>query len=394
MSQAKPDGFLEKYERAVESGVLAADVAQHKAAEAFEQLFQQLTPPNTSRKHRWPRRKETAVHSSGLYLWGDVGRGKSMLMDMFVELCSASPSHPQISRIKHEPVEGDPGIRRDDRLKIRRVHFHAFMLDVHQRLFIYRQQGNGEVIARVIAQIANEVRVLCLDELQVSDVTDAMILARLFGGLMDAGLTVIFTSNRHPRDLYHGGLQREQFLKFVDLMSARIPIINIDSKQDYRLAQLKAMKQTYIFPRNELSDDFLMESWRNLTHGATNEPLRIEVDGRTLRVDKHTRGVAWLTFAELCMRPLGAKDYLELCSYCHTILLQGVPRLTREDRNEAKRFVTLIDTLYDHRVKIIITAETAPEGIYEAGDGTFEFSRTISRLTEMQSEAYLALEKI
>ncbi len=369
MSQAKPTSFLEAYEQAIASGSLAADAAQRKAAVAFERVFQQLVSPAAPAKRRFLWFKKKLPTADGLYVWGDVGRGKSMLMDMFVRCI-------------------------EKQKKTQRVHFHAFMRDVHKRLFSYREHTQGDVMEQVIAGLANEYEVLCLDELQVTDVTDAMVLARLFSGLMDAGVTVLFTSNRQPKDLYQGGLQREQFLKFISLLTARMPIVSIDSPNDYRLAQLKAMNQTYMFPRNGASDDFLLESWKALTHGAPNAPLRIEIDGRILRLDKHAHGVAWLTFAELCMRPLGAGDYLELCNYCHTILLQGVPRLAREDRNEAKRFVTLIDTLYDRRVKLIITAETAPVGIYETGDGTFEFARTVSRLIEMQSEAYLALAKI
>lgn len=369
MPQSKPNSFITAYEQKIAEGSLRADPAQRKAAEAFELLYQQLTMPETPLKLRWLRRKAAANHPAGLYVWGDVGRGKSMLMDLFV------------STIEKKNLT-------------RRVHFHAFMRDVHKRLFAYRQTHADDVMARVIAEIASEVRLLCLDELQVTDVTDAMILSRLFEGLMDAGVTVVFTSNRPPHELYQGGLQREQFLKFVELLLARLPIIKIDSTEDYRLAQLRAMKRTYVFPRDDAADDFLLESWSALTHGQPTTPLRIEVDGRVLRVDKHSYGVAWLTFAELCNRPLGSGDYLELCNYCHTIILQGIPRLTREDRNEAKRFVTLIDALYDRRVKLIATAETPPDGIYEAGDGTFEFGRTVSRLMEMQSEAYLGLAKI
>lgn len=369
MPQSKPNSFITAYDRNLASGALREDAAQRKAAEAFELLYQQLTMPETPLKLRWLRRKAAATHPAGLYVWGDVGRGKSMLMDLFVSTIE-----------KHKPT--------------RRVHFHAFMRDVHKRLFAYRQTHSGDVLEQVIEQLAGEVRLLCLDELQVTDVTDAMILSRLFEGLIDAGVTVVFTSNRPPHELYQGGLQREQFLKFVELLKARLPIVTLDSPHDYRLAQLRAMKRTYMFPRDEAADDFLLESWSALTHGQPSQPLRIEVDGRVLRVDKHAGGVAWLTFAELCMRPLGSGDYLELCNYCHTVILQGIPRLKREDRNEAKRFVTLIDALYDHRVKLIATAETAPNEIYEAGDGTFEFGRTVSRLMEMQSEAYLGLAKI
>lgn len=369
MGQDKPQGFIAHYEAALAHGRIRADVAQRQAAERLEQLYQELVHGKPAPRRRLLALRAAPERPSGLYLWGDVGRGKSMLMDLFVE------------SIK-------------DDCATRRMHFHAFMREVHRRLFAYRQLQSTDVMAQVIAELAGEFTLLCLDELQVSDVTDAMILSRLFEGLMEAGVCVVFTSNRPPSELYQGGLQREQFLKFVDLVVARLPILKIDSPHDYRLAQLRAMKQTYVYPRDAAADQFLMQSWEALTHGLPNEPLNIEVDGRILKVQKHTHGVAWLTFAELCMRPLGAGDYLELCSYCHTILLQGIPKLTREERNEAKRFVTLIDTLYDHRVKLIATAETAPEGIYEAGDGTFEFARTVSRLMEMQSEAYLAAPKI
>jgi cell division protein ZapE len=368
MSQAKPDGFLSVYEAAVTSGALKPDPAQRKAAEAFATLYDQLLQPTTPLKRRWLGLLSAPEQPAGLYVWGDVGRGKSMLMDLFV------------AEIKqHMPTQ--------------RVHFHAFMRDVHKRLFAYRQTHGDTVMEHVIAELARETKLLCLDELQVSDVTDAMILQKLFSGLMDAGVTVVFTSNRPPKELYQGGLQREQFIKFIELLQSRMPIIKIDSAEDYRLAKLKAMNRTYMYPRNEAADDFVLESWNALTQGAPNEPLRIEVDGRILRVDKHAHGVAWMTFAELCMRPLGTGDYLELCKYCNTLILQGIPKLTKDDRNEARRFVTLIDSLYDTRVKLIATAETPPDGIYEAGDGNFEFQRTVSRLIEMQSEAYLKQPK-
>ncbi len=368
MPHRKPNSFITAYEQKIADGNLRVDVAQRHAAEAFELLYQQLTMPETPLKRRWLRRKAAAARPAGLYVYGDVGRGKSMLMDLFVVSISA-----------HTPT--------------RRVHFHAFMRDVHRRLFVYRKAQSTDALAQVIDELASDMRLLCLDELQVSDVTDAMILARLFEGLMDAGIAVVFTSNRAPHELYQGGLQREQFMQFVGLLEARIPTIRIESATDYRLQKLKAIARSYMYPRNEASDDFLYESWKALTEGKANDPLRIAIDGRILRLDKHVDGVAWLTFAELCMRPLGSGDYLELCNYCHTILLQGVPKLMREDRNEAKRFVTLIDALYDCRVNVIITAETAPEGIYEAGDGNFEFARTVSRLIEMQSESYMAQAK-
>lgn len=366
MSNRQVSPFLADYHCAVNSGKLQADPAQLHAAEALGALYGELMEL-TPKKRLFGLLGTERPPAPGLYLWGDVGRGKSMLMDRFV------------AAVKKKK-------------KTRRVHFHAFMLDVHKRLFAFRQlSGGGDLLPKLIAELVEETQVLCLDEMQVHDVTDAMILSQLFAGLLDHGVAVVFTSNRHPRDLYQGGLQREQFLEFVALLEARMPIVELKSPIDYRLQQLKSMAQTYKYPCNAESDDFLLDSWTRLTGGECSEPLRIDVQGRVLRVDKHCKGIAWLTFDELCVRPLGANDYLELARFCHTVLLQGIPALSPEYRNEAKRFVTLIDALYDHRVKLIATAATAPQEIYPSGDGNFEFHRTVSRLMEMQSETYLAL---
>ena len=274
----------------------------------------------------------------------------------------------------------------------KRIHFHAFMLDVHKRLHAWRKtHGADDFLPRVVQDIAENIRLLCLDEFQVTDVTDAMILSRLFTGLMDAGVVVVMTSNRHPKDLYKGGLQRDQFLKFVDVVKARMEIVEIASPHDYRLAQLAAMQATFVQPLGEEADAFLHESWNRLTGDGRSYRLDIEVQGRVLRIDKHHSGIAWLTFDELCARPLGANDYLELATLCHTLLLQNIPAMRLEDRNEAKRFVTLIDALYEHKVKLLATAAAPPDALYPSGDGSFEFQRTASRLHEMQSERYLAL---
>jgi cell division protein ZapE len=362
---------LNVYRASLAAGSLRPDSAQEEAIGRLDALYRRLTGlaeiTSKPRFKLFSKRLETASkQTAGIYVWGAVGRGKSMLMDSFVDCIKAS--------------------RRS-----RRVHFHAFMIDVHRRLHHLRRHDSEEdLLPRLIHELAQEQEVLYLDEFQVTDVTDAMILSRLFGGLMDAGVVVLFTSNRPPRELYQHGLQREQFLKFVDLLEARIEILELKSPCDYRLAQLKSMHQTYMFPRDSTADDFLIASWEMLTHGAASQPLELQIQGRMLHIEKHYHGIAWLTFGELCVRPLGAGDYLELARVCHTVLLQGIPALTPEHRNEARRFVTLVDALYDHRVKLIATAATAPEGIYPAGDGNFEFARTVSRLIEMQSETYLA----
>ncbi|OYW13929.1 MAG: hypothetical protein B7X02_01140 [Rhodospirillales bacterium 12-54-5] len=367
MIQALQHGFLEKYQARVAAGKLTPDAAQAKAVQAMSRLYESLLVVGKPKKSRFFKRKKPS--ESGLYLWGEVGRGKSMLMDLLVE--SISPQLPT-----------------------RRAHFHAFMLDIHRRLFAFRQMSQADPLPKVIAEIASECRVLCLDEMQVHDVADAMILSRLFEGLLAAGVCAVFTSNRPPEGLYQGGLQRDQFEGFIALLNATLPIVKLDGATDYRREQHKAFENHYVYPRNGEADEFLLNVWSQLTDGAPSSPLRIEVQGRTLRVDKHACGVAWLTFAELCVRPLGASDYLALIAQVHTVLLQGIPQLKVEDRNEAKRFVTLIDTLYDHRIKLFATAETPPEGIYAHGDGTFEFARTVSRLIEMQSDEYVALAKI
>lgn len=359
---------LQRYEAKLTYNELAADTGQRAAMEALDGLYHYILM--RSRPGFIRRITGEAKHARGLYLWGDVGRGKSMLMDIFVECLK-------------------------DLRKTRRVHFHEFMRDVHARLHAFRQlDSQGDVLPRVVKEIAHETDVLCLDEFQVHDVTDAMILARLFSGLFDAHVRVVFTSNRAPRDLYQGGLQREQFMHFVqDVLEERVEIHELQSPTDYRMQQIKALRTTYMFPRDGAADDFLWESWNMLTKGAPSAPFVLRVHGRVIEIDKHVDGIAWFTFGELCMRPLGAHDYLEIAKACRMIFLQGIPELTPEQRNEAKRFVTLIDAIYDMRVKLVCTAATKPENIYAHGDGSFEFARTVSRLHEMQSDTYLALPK-
>ncbi len=368
MTQSAILSPLARYEQLLASAKLSPDEAQRALILRLEKLYQTLLDAPTKGIKRLLK---PARAPAGLYIYGEVGRGKTMAMDVFAAAIS-----PHFST--------------------RRVHFHAFMLDVHKRLHAFRSLNvRADSMPQLIDELAAEQRILCLDEFQVHDVADAAILSRLFGGLLEAGVCVIFTSNRKPHDLYQGGLQRELFLKFVDeVIVARMEIVSLQSPHDYRLQQLQALQKTFYYPRNLESDEALLTSWQALTGGAPSQALNIEVQGRILRIDKHAQGVAWLTFPELCMRPLGASDYLELTRMIHTLILQGIPALTPEQRNEAKRFVTLIDTLYDHRIKCIFSAETPPEGIYAKGDGSFEFARTVSRLTEMQSANYLAGGKL
>lgn len=352
---------------------LQPDAGQAAAVALLDRYFVALQSGKTLRKRRsiaafFARSKRNAAlpDQCGVYLWGDVGRGKSMLMDVFYDTLHSTPK--------------------------KRVHFHAFMQDVHRRIHHWRQlKPKADLVSRVALEMAQEARLLCLDEMQVHDITDAAILSRLFTLLFQQGVQVVFTSNRPPTDLYKNGIQREQFEPFIALIEQHMNVHHIKSSTDYRLAQLRALRQSYLYPLDEGAAEFLYSSYQTLTQGQPSQPLTLEVQGRRIKIQKTASGVAWLTFAELCERPLGAADYLEIASMFHTLVLQDIPQLTPEKRNEAKRFVTLIDTLYEHRVKLICSAAAPPEFLYSKGDGSFEFERTASRLIEMQSERYLSL---
>lgn len=358
--------LLAEYDARVNAAALRHDEAQHHVAIMLDNLCQSLGEQVNSWFSRIITQKKIV---RGYYIWGGVGRGKSMLMDLF---------------FAHAPIK-----------RKKRIHFHAFMIDIHERLRAWRQLGTqNDILLKVVDDIAQDYELLCLDEFQVSDVADAMILSRLFSALWEKDVVVIMTSNRHPRDLYQGGLQREQFLKFVDIAEDYMHFLELKSPHDYRLKQLSDMQQTYVYPLNLVADEFLQASWERFTHNGRSYRLEIPIQGRVLRIDKHNSGIAWLTFDELCVRPLGANDYLELAKLCHTVILQNIPLMSTEYRNEAKRFVTLIDALYEHRVKLIATAADVPQALYPTGDGSFEFARTASRLIEMQSANYMQLAHI
>jgi cell division protein ZapE len=237
--------------------------------------------------------------------------------------------------------------------------------------------------------LAREYSLLCLDEFQVTDVADAMILHKLFDALLAEGVTFVITSNRPPEDLYKGGLQREKFLNFVRLVHERMDVLNLNALQDYRLQRIRAMQTVYFSPRNEEADKTLRDTFNQLTNYAARSPVTLEVQGRNLQVHECYGSIAMFTFHELCEKPIGSADYLAIAKRFSVVLLSGIPRLSSEKRNEARRFVTLIDTLYDRHTKLICTADAPPEKLYEEGDGNFEFQRTVSRLVEMQSEGYL-----
>ncbi len=368
-----------KYVELVASGAINADPAQSKAMAALSRLGDDLYDyAGQMGKQGWAARlgigNRKRTPPKGLYLWGGVGRGKSMIMDLFYE---------------HIPVD-----------KKQRVHFHAFMQEVHRRLHAFREaQKAGKVsenkdpvpaLARVISE---QAWLLCFDEFHVTDIADAMILGRLFECLFEQGVVVVATSNRHPKDLYKDGLQRDRFLPFIDILLDRMDVMEVEAARDYRLERLQGM-DAYISPSGKDADEKLEESFNSLTVGATAAPTTFEVNGRIVDIAKTAEGVAFVEFNELCAKPLGPGDYLAVAARFHTVVLKDIPRLGPENRNEAKRFVTLVDALYEAKVNLICSAAVPPTELYNEGDGAFEFERTVSRLMEMQSPEYIAISHI
>jgi len=354
---------LAAYRQRLATGELAPDADQTRAAARLDALAAEMggwQPGGWLSKRPPPR---------GLYLWGPVGRGKSMLLDLFFEAA---------------PVK-----------KKRRVHFHEFMLARHAFLREARargQTGHDQLIAHAAKQVADEARLLCFDEIQVTDIADAMILGRLFERLFEEDVVIVATSNRRPDDLYKNGLNRQLFLPFIAMLKQRLDIVEIAGPHDFRLRQLMAAP-VYYAPLGPAADEAMEGAWRRLTAGAAPQAVTLDVAGRALRIEREAAGVARFTFEELCARPLGAADFLEIAERFHTVLLERIPRLTPSRREEAARFRTLIDALYEAKVKLVASADAQPQDLYPAGDQSFEFERSASRLMEMRSEAYLALPR-
>jgi cell division protein ZapE len=304
----------------------------------------------------------------GVYLWGGVGRGKSMLMDLAFDQIAVEPK--------------------------RRTHFHAFMIEVHERLRAKRASEEGDPVIALADDLAGEVRFLAFDEMMVTNPADAMIMSRLFGQLVEAGVGIVTTSNRPPRDLYKDGLNREIFLPFIGLIERRFDIVSLNGPVDYRLDRLQGL-DTWLVPNGPEATARLSEAFFRLTDYPVEDRAHVpseELDvgaKRTLHVPKSLKGVAVFSFKRLCGEARGAADYLAIARRFHTVIIVGIPKMTRDMRNEAARFVTLIDALYDHRVKLLAAADAEPAGLYPSGDGRFEFQRTASRLEEMQSVGYL-----
>ncbi|NNK15944.1 MAG: cell division protein ZapE [Sulfitobacter sp.] len=344
-----------KYEAQIADGTLHPDPAQEAVLTEFDRIRAALLVP--VKKGLFRKAPEPA---KGLYLWGGVGRGKSMLMDMFVTSLDGIPS--------------------------RRVHFHAFMQEIHAAMHEARKTGVDDAISPVAADVAKSVRLLAFDEMQITDITDAMIVGRLFEKLFADGVVVVTTSNRVPDDLYKDGLNRNLFLPFIELIKERMVVHHLLSPKDYRQDRL-AGTQVYFTPVNAESRAAMDAVWQDLA-GGPGAPLVLRVKGRDVEIPQYHNGMARARFHELCGKPLGPADYLALAEAVRVLLLDDIPQLGRSNFNEAKRFVTLIDALYEARVRLICSAAAAPEMLYLEGEGTFEFERTASRLREMQAEGW------
>jgi cell division protein ZapE len=349
----------------VATGVTQPDAAQQLAAQRLDSLATSLT--------RWQRARGRSLAKliggtgpdapCGLYIWGKVGRGKTMLMDLF-----------------HDAISFEPK---------RRIHFHEFMAEVHDRIGAARARTEGDPIPEVAKDIAKTARLLCFDEFHVTDIADAMILGRLFTALFERQVVVVATSNVPPDGLYKDGLNRQLFVPFINLLITKVDVVELVSAKDFRLEKL-AGHPLYFTPLGPTAEACIRESFLHIAGTSRGAPLDLDVKGRKVRVPEAADGVACFDFADLCSLPLGALDYLAIARAFHTVIIANVPELNRDRRAEARRFITLIDTLYDARVGLIVSAASEPDAIYPSGDEAFLFERTASRLIEMRSETYLA----
>ena len=366
-----------QYAARVAAGKIERDSAQEAVVAALARLETRIAEHRLARKSSslgwlFGTRARESEHIKGLYVYGEVGRGKTMLMDLFF---AASPV-----------------------ARKRRVHFHEFMTEVHERIYALRQKAKlGETkgedpIALTAAAIAQETWLLCFDEFHVTDIADAMILGRLFKRLFELGVVVVATSNVPPSQLYMDGLNRALFLPFIALIEENMEIVPLQARTDFRLEKLAGTAVWYV-PADRAADAALDQAWRRLTAGHAGEPQDLMVKGRTVHVPRASMGVARFPFHDLCQQPLAAVDYLKIAHEFHTIMIDHIPVMDYERRDEAKRFIILIDTLYDNAIKLIASAAAEPDALYRVSEGfeAYEFNRTASRLIEMRSQAYLAL---
>lgn len=367
------------YGRMISSGLIEEDAAQIALIRELDALLVKLTAKRRSNKSSalgwlFSKNASSVEMVKGLYIWGDVGRGKSMLMDMFFE---------------HVPHE-----------RKRRSHFNDFMQDAQERIHAQRQAhkdgktDESDPIPVVGRALAQEARVLCFDEFTVTDIADAMILGRLFGVLFEEQVVVVATSNVAPENLYKDGLNRQIFLPFIELLQNHVNVFQLDARTDFRLEKL-TKSAVFHYPLNAETKQSLQHTWERMTGKQMGNPRVLELKGRSFEIPEFVSGVARVSFDQLCVEPRSAEDFLALARQVHTMFVPDIPKIQPENRNVAKRFILLVDTLYDNHVRLIAGAETPPEGIYEAGQGTeaFEIKRTISRLHEMQSEEYIGSSK-
>jgi cell division protein ZapE len=369
--------FIEtQYAAAIAAGRIEPDDAQKAVVDRLARLEAQILQSRLARKSSslgwlFARGGSAHQHIKGLYIYGDVGRGKTMLMDLFFEAI--------------------PVVRK------RRAHFHEFMLDVHERIFALRQQmkvgeqQDEDPIRLTAAQLAQEAWLLCFDEFHVTDIADAMILGRLFGQLFERGVVVVATSNVAPDNLYKDGLNRALFVPFIHLLEERLDVVRLAARTDFRLEKLGGMPVWYV-PADAKADAALDDAWRRLAGGRAGAPQDLALKGRAVHVPLAAMGIARFTFHDLCEEPLAAADYLRIAHEYHTVIVDHILVMTYDNRNAAKRFIILIDTLYDTNVKLIASAAAEPDALYQADEGfeVQEFKRTASRLIEMRSQAYLA----
>ncbi len=372
-----PASITDRYAALVEAGAIERDPAQLAVVRKLEALTATLAARRLARKGSalgwlFGKKPETSEAPKGLYIWGSVGRGKTMLMDMFFE---AAPVKRKL-----------------------RVHFHEFLADVHRRINAYRRKiktgevKDGDPIAPVAAELAEEAYLLCFDEFTVTDIADAMILGRLFTALFAAGVVVVATSNVEPSRLYEGGLNRALFLPFIQLLQTKVEVLKLDARTDFRLEKLGGAP-VYHVPADEKAKAALDAAFKALSGTAQGRRTVLTVQGHELVLPQAAGGVARASFADLCAQAYGASDYIALAQRFHTLVLDDIPILNYDRRNEAKRFIILIDTLYEHHVKLVASAAAEPHELYHARQGreAFEFDRTVSRLIEMRSEDYLGM---